>query len=123
MAVQSQAMQAGISFDLLNESDLTNLAKLANYDALVFPSFSNVQSADVTPITNTLLQATKQFGIGLITAGNFMTNDQTGAALPGDSYARMKLLFDATRVTGGFPADVTLTSSDTTQSVFTTVAP
>ena len=50
------------------------------------------------------LQATKQFGIGLITSGNFMTNDQTGAALPGDSYARMKLLFDATRVTGGFPA-------------------
>ena len=79
MAAQNQAMQAGIPFDLLNEADLTDLAKLANYDALVFPSFTNVQSGDVAAITNTLLQATKQFGIGLITSGDFMTNDQTGA--------------------------------------------
>ncbi len=123
MAAESQAMQAGINFDLLTESDLTDLAKLANYDALVFPSFANVQAGQLDSITNTLLQATKQFGIGLITAGNFMTNDQTGAPLAGDSYARMKLLFDATRVTGGFPADVTVNSSDTTQAVFKTVAP
>jgi serralysin len=123
MAVESQAMQAGISFDLLTESDLTDLAKLANYDALVFPSFANVQASQLDAITNTLLQATRQFGIGLITAGNFMSNDETGAPLPGDSYARMKLLFDATRVTGGFPADVTVNSSDATQSVFTTLAP
>jgi hypothetical protein len=27
MTVQSQAMQAGISFDLLQESDLTNLSR------------------------------------------------------------------------------------------------
>ena len=122
MAAQSQAMQAGISFDLLTESDLTNLSKLANYDALVFPSFSNVQASQVAAITNTLEQATRQFGVGLITAGNFMTNDETGAALPGDSYARMKLLFDATRVTGG-TGDVTINSSDANQAVFTTVAP
>ena len=51
-----------------------------------------------------------------------MTNDQTGAALAGNSYARMKLLFDATRVTGG-TGDVTINSSDTTQTVFTNVAP
>ena len=94
------------SFDLLTESDLTDLSKLANYDALVFPSFTNVQASDVAAITNTLVQATRQFGVGLITAGNFMTNDAAGAPLPGDSYARMKLLFDATRVTGG-TGDVT----------------
>ena len=52
------------------------------------------------------MQATRQFGVGLITAGDFMTNDETGAALPGDSYARMKLLFDATRVIGRAPGDV-----------------
>jgi serralysin len=123
MAVQSQAMQAGISYDLLTEADLKDLAKLANYDALVFPSFANVQAGDVTAITNTLEQATRQFGIGLITAGNFMTNNETGAALAGDSYARMKLLFDATRVTGGFPADVAINSSDVNQVVLTTMAP
>jgi hypothetical protein len=123
MAVESQAMQAGISFDLLTESDLTNAAKLVNYDALVFPSMANVQASQVTAITNTLLEVTKQFGVGIITAGNFLTNDETGAALPGDAYSRMKLLLDATRVTGGFPADVTLTAGDAASTVFTTLAP
>jgi hypothetical protein len=122
MSVQNQAMQAGISYDLLTEADLTDLAKLANYDALVFPSFANVQAADVTAISNTLEQATRQFGVGLITSGNFMTNNETGAALAGDSYARMKLLFDATRVTGG-TGDVAIYSSDTGNTVFTDVAP
>lgn len=121
MAAQSQAMQAGIGFDVLDEGDLTDVAKLANYDAIVFPSFSNVQASRVGAITDALLRVTKQFGVGLITAGNFMTNDETGAALAGDSYARMKLLFDATRVTGGFPADVTVTSSDAGRTVFKTM--
>lgn len=123
MTMQSQAMQAGISFDILTEADLTNAAKLANYDALVFPSFANVPASQVQAITDALLQVTKQFGVGLITAGNFMTNDENGNPLPGDSYARMKLLFDATRVTGGFPADVTLTATDAAPSVFGTLAP
>ena len=37
MAAENQAMQAGIPFDLLTEADLTDLSKLVNYDALVFP--------------------------------------------------------------------------------------
>lgn len=121
MAVQSQAMQAGVAFDLLSESDLTDLSKLANYDALVFPDFSHVQSSQVLAITDTLLQATREFGIGIITSGNFMTNDETGAALPGNAYAREMLLLDAERVTGGFPANVTINSSDTNHTVFTTL--
>jgi serralysin len=123
MAVQSQAMQAGISFDLLTESDLKNISKLANYEALVFPSFSNIQSGDVQVITDTLLQASRQFGVGLIAAGNFMTNDQTGAPLPGDSYARMKLLLDATAVSAGFPADVTINATNAAPAVFPTLSP
>ena len=111
MAAQSQAMQSGVPFDILTEDDLTDLATLAKYDSIVFPSFRNVQASDVTAITQTLEQATKQFGIGLIAAGEFMTNDAAGNALAGDSYARMKLLFDATRVTGG-TGDVTLKASD-----------
>ena len=79
MAAQNQAMQAGISFDLLTEADLTNLAKLANYDALVFPSFTNVQAADVAAITNTLLQATRQFGVGLITSGELHDQRRDGS--------------------------------------------
>lgn len=111
MAAQAQATQAGLPFDILKESDLTNLATLSKYDTIVFPSFRNVDSSQLLSITNTLEQATKQFGIGLVAAGEFMTNDQNNNALPGDSYARMKLLFDATRVAGG-TGDVSLVAND-----------
>lgn len=117
MAAQSQAMQAGVPFDILTESDLTSLATLAQYDSIVFPSFRNVDASKADVIAQTLEQATKQFGIGLIAAGEFMTNAADNSALTGDSYSRMKLLFDATRVTGGFPADVTLTATDAAGTV------
>ncbi len=111
MAAQSQAMQAGVPFDILTESDLTSLATLAKYDTIVFPSFRNVEASQATKIAQTLEQATKQFGIGLVAGGEFMTNDAAGNALAGDSYARMKLLFDAARVTGG-TGDVTVNATD-----------
>ncbi|GAA3717999.1 hypothetical protein GCM10022268_28030 [Sphingomonas cynarae] len=117
MAAQSQVMQAGVPFDILTEKDLTSLQTLSKYDTIVFPSFRNVQAASVDAITATLEQATRQFGIGLVAAGEFMTNGADNAALAGDSYSRMKLLFDATRITGGFPADVTLKSADTNHLV------
>ncbi len=118
MSAQAQAMQAGVPFDILTEDDLANLATVAKYDTIVFPSFRNVDAAKVDAITKTLVQATKEFGIGLVAAGEFMTNDAAGNALPGDSYSRMKLLFDATRVTGGWPADVTVKATDAAGLVF-----
>ena len=117
MAAQSQAMQAGVPFDILTEGDLTSLATLAKYDTIVFPSFRNVEASKADLIAQTLEQATKQFGIGLVAAGEFMTNGADNAALAGDSYSRMKLLFDATRVTGGFPADVTIKATDAAGTV------
>ena len=116
MAAQSQAMQAGIPFDILSESDLTNLATLAKYDVLVFPSFRNVQAGQVNAITNTLEQAVNDFGIGLIAGGEFMVVDAAGAALPGNSYARMELLFDVTRVTGG-TGNLTVTATSQASQV------
>lgn len=116
MSVQSQAMQAGIPFDILTEADLTNLSKLAHYDALVFPSFRNVEQSQVAAISQTLEQASKQLGIGLITAGEFMTNQANGDPLSGDPYAQMKLLFDVTRVNGG-TGNVTITATDATGQV------
>ena len=92
MAAQNQAAMAGVPFDILTEDDLADLAKLVNYDTLIFPSFANVPAAKLGAIQDTLTTATYQYGVGLVAAGNFMTNDETGAALPGDSYARMKTL-------------------------------
>ena len=101
MTAQSQAAAAGVPYDVITESDLTNLAKIAQYDAIVFPAFRNAPSALQNQIANTLELAVEQYHIGLIAAGDFMTNDETGALLPGDPYARMKGLLDLTRVNGG----------------------
>ena len=92
MSAQNQAAMAGVPFDILTEDDLTNLAKLVNYDTLIFPSFANVPPAKLDAIQDTLATAAHKYGVGLVAAGNFMTNDETGAALPGDPYARMKTL-------------------------------
>jgi RTX calcium-binding nonapeptide repeat (4 copies)/Polysaccharide deacetylase len=98
---QNQAMQAGINFDILTETDLKDLSKVVQYDSLMFAGFANVKSADVGSIENVLTQAAAKYGVGLIAAGDFMTNDETGAALAGDPYQRMKSLFDVSRTGGG----------------------
>ena len=84
MAAQSQAIAAGVPFDILTESDLTDLSKVVNYDALIFPSFANVHADKLSAIEDILTDAVYKYGISLVAAGDFMTNDETGAALPGD---------------------------------------
>jgi serralysin len=98
---QNQATQAGINFDILTETDLKDLSKVVQYDSLVFAGFANVKSADVGSIENVLTQASTKYGVGLIAAGDFLTNDETGAALAGDPYQRLKSLFDVNRTGGG----------------------
>jgi peptidoglycan/xylan/chitin deacetylase (PgdA/CDA1 family) len=98
---QNQATQAGINFDILTETDLKDLSKVVQYDSLVFAGFANVKSADVSSIENVLTQASFKYGVGLIAAGDFLTNDETGAALAGDPYQRLKNLFDVNRSGGG----------------------
>jgi hypothetical protein len=117
MSMQYQAMMAGIPFDILTENDLTNINNLVNYDALIFPSFRNVQSSQLTAITDTLLDAVYKYNIGIITAGDFLTNNENGAALPGDSYVRMKALLDVTRTGGGGPVNGTLKAENITHPV------
>ncbi|GEP06081.1 DUF4214 domain-containing protein [Methylobacterium oxalidis] len=99
MAAQNQATAAGVPFDVLTEADLKNLSKVAGYDAIVFPSFTNVKSADVAQIQDVLTDAVYKYHVGLITAGEFMTNNENGVALP-DAYARMQSLLDLTREGG-----------------------
>ena len=96
MAAQHQAEAAGVSYDLLTEADLTNVAKLSQYSALIFPSMEDVQSSQVSAIASALHQVVYNYHVPIITAGNFMTNDQTGAPLPGNSYANMQDLLNVT---------------------------
>jgi serralysin len=96
MAAQHQAEAAGVSYDLLTEADLTNVAKLSQYSALIFPDMQDVQSSQVSSIVSALNQVVYNYHVPIITAGDFLTNDQTGAALPGNSYANMQALLNLT---------------------------
>ncbi|WP_201831076.1 Ig-like domain-containing protein [Microvirga zambiensis] len=110
MAAQSQAIAAGVPFDILTESDLTNLSKVVNYDAIIFPSFTNVNKDKLSAIEDVLADAVNKYGISLVAAGNFMTNDETGVALP-DTYARMEALLGVKRVGSNNVDEVTVTAS------------
>jgi peptidoglycan/xylan/chitin deacetylase (PgdA/CDA1 family) len=111
MAVQAQAAAAGIPFDILTENDLTQLNTVIKYDALIFPSFGYVPSEKVSTIQDVLTTAVYHYGISLVAAGNFMTNDADGVALPNDSYERMKLLLGVERTGGGSSNVVSVTAT------------
>lgn len=96
MAVQHQARAAGVTYDLLTEADLTDVARLSQYSALIFPSMENVQSSQVSAIVSALSHVVYDYHVPIITAGNFLTNSETGAPLPGNSYANMQSLLNVT---------------------------
>ena len=116
MSAQYQATMAGVPFDVLSEKDLTDIAKLAAYDTIIFPSFRNVPIDKVTAIENALKSASYDYGVSIIAAGDFMTNDATGAALPGDSYSRMKSILGVSQ-TGFGTGDIAVYANDTTHPV------
>ena len=96
LATQHQAAAAGVSCDLLSEADLTNVAKLSQYSALIFPAMNCVQSSQASEIVSALSHVVYDYHVPIITAGNFLTNDQTGAPLLGNSYANMQGLLNLT---------------------------
>lgn len=118
MSLQHQAMMAGISFDLLTENDLTNLARLVNYDALIFPFAANIPDTIKDQVRHTLYTAIyknpKGTGLGIITADNWLTDDELNKPLPGDSYQVMKQLLGISRVNGAGPVQIDVTAGDVT---------
>ncbi len=117
MAMQHQAMMAGISFDLLTENDLTDVANIVNYDALIFPYFAEIPNNILAAVHDTLFKAIYHYNIGIITAGDFLTNDENGTPLPGDSYRYMKQLLGIGRVDGEGPVDISVKAVDVTHPV------
>ncbi len=101
MAAQHQAEAAGVSYDLLTEADLTNVAKLSQYSALIFPSFQDVQSSQASAIASALQQVVSTYHVPIITAGDFMTNDQTGAVLSSTPFASMQSILGVTNSSYG----------------------
>ncbi len=116
MSVQEEIMMAGIPFDILTENDLKDLNKLVNYDTLIFPSIRNVKRADLQEIQDTLTDAIYQYNMGIVAAGDFMTNDENGASHAGDPYYRMKTLLGLKPTDFG-SGKVTLKAQNVTQPV------
>jgi hypothetical protein len=112
MAAQQQARAAGVSYDLLTEADLTNVANLSQYSAIIFPSFQDVQSSQASAIADALSQVVYNYHVPIITAGDFMTNDQNGNPLPGNPYATMQNLLNLT--TAGFGTSTYSVTPDST---------
>lgn len=100
MSVQAQAMMAGIPFDLLTEDDLLDINKVTRYQTLVFPNFSHVDLNELAEIESNLLLASKFYDVGIVTAGDFLTNQADGPSLSGDAYSRMKNLLGVQREDG-----------------------
>jgi serralysin len=117
MAAQNQARMAGVSYDIIDESQLTNINNLIGYDAIIFPSMADVNTAELPAIISTLTSAVYNYHIGIITAGDFLTNDQTGAPLPGNSYSNMETLLGLVRSTSGNNGAETVTANDVTNTI------
>ena len=69
MAAQHQAEAAGVSYDLLTEADLTNVAKLSQYSALIFSDMEDVQSSQVSSIVSALHQVIYDYHVPVVTGG------------------------------------------------------
>jgi serralysin len=118
MAAQNQARMAGVQYDIIDESQLTNINNLIGYDAIIFPSMADVNTAQLPAIMSTLESAVYNYHISIITSGNFLTNDQTGAALPGNPYANMETLLGLEPSTSyGNGATVTVTANDVSNPI------
>jgi serralysin len=117
MAVQEQALMAGIPYDLLSEEDLNDLSRLIKYDLLVFPSFASAPSGRSKQIAKNLYEAVYHHGINTISAGNWMTNDADGSAIDGDAYRYMKSILGIHRVRGGGPVELTLQADDVSHPI------
>ncbi len=111
MAMQYHAMMAGVPYDMLTEEDLKDLSKLVQYDAIIFPYMANVRRTDLPYIQYNLLQAIYRYHIGVITAGDFLTNYADDSEIEGDSYRYMKKILGLKRIDGAGPVKLRLIAS------------
>ena len=117
MSVQTQVMMSGVPYDLLSEADLSDLNKIINYDSLIFPYMPAVADENYAKIKQNLSLAVQHYNIGIITAGNFLTNKENGDSLAGDAYLSMKNLLGVSRIDGAGPVNIEVNTSSNAHPV------
>ncbi len=90
-AMQQLARQAGLPYDLLSESDLTDASRLASYDAIVLPNVSNAPASIRDSMIAALVSA-QQAGTGIISSGDLLAVDEQGQSFDDWDTAARQLL-------------------------------
>lgn len=103
---------AGIPRDLIFVEDLLDLENIINYDALIFPYNANANLADSPAIIDNLYDAVSLYGIGIITSGDWFTNDEHGSVLNSAApYLTMQRLLGVTILGQDSGASYSVTAS------------
>lgn len=92
-AVQSQAIQAGVPFDLLTENDLGDLDKLSGYRAIVIPSLQTVASGNVAQYSDNLRKLLWENGVSLIASDAFFSYNESRQYQGAQTSAAMNDIF------------------------------
>jgi serralysin len=121
-SVQHQAMMSGLPYDLIHDTELLTLTNILRYDALILPFNPNIALANLPRVQQNLLRAVHNYGIGLISSSNFLTNDENDNALL-DNYARLRLLFGLDPNAYGGPISATLKADDVSHPVMREYGP
>ena len=124
-SVQHQVMMAGIPYDLIHEEALADYTNLIEYDALILPAYSHVDMDVLVPsdfdtltqLENSLNRIVYNYGIGLITAGDLMTNDRNGVPISVNTYRRQENLLGLHLTMWGGPTTYTLQAADISHPV------
>ena len=122
MTAQHESMMAGIPYDVVDETALQDVSTLLNYDVIVFPFMNCVPAASRENFQNTLYEASFRYNIGLVAAGDFFSNDETGAAFAVGPYLATQNLFGVAPATVG-TATYTINVTNNTHPVTKQYAP
>lgn len=108
LAMQHQAMMAGVPYDFITMDALTDINNITGYKVILIPYANAVPRADAEIIADTLYKAIYQLGIGVLVSGDFMTQDESGALLSDDPYQAMKKTLGLTISSGSLRSNTEL---------------
>jgi hypothetical protein len=81
-AMQYQLYQAGLPHDRVSIAQLKNYKSMCKYRVIVVPYEATVKQADLAALVKSFFVLRYRYGVGLITAGNFLTNLAPGESRP-----------------------------------------
>lgn len=116
-AVQSQAVQAGVPFDLLDEADLADMNKLTGYKAVIIPALQSADSSMVSTYKANLTNLLQNEGVAVIAGSSFFSHDENGNYQWQTTSSAMNDIFGLETGVYGTFSNITVTSSGSSHPV------